>query len=216
MQTLKNTTTAINRALILATILIFVTASHASELVNIKAIQNGDLIFQSSTSRQSLAIQLATNSIYNHMGIIFFRKGKPYVLEAISKVAYTPLRAWIKRGIPSSYKVMRLKNAKQILTPTKLKRLRLSSEKMLGKPYDTAFNWSDKRIYCSELVWKAYHRAIKIKISELKKLKSFNLYNPIVYYNIRQRYGNKIPYNALVITPADMIQSKLLVPVKTR
>ncbi|MBL4670033.1 MAG: hypothetical protein JKY30_12325 [Flavobacteriales bacterium] len=34
-------------------------------------IQNGDIIFQISKSSQSKAIQLATNSKYSHMGIIY-------------------------------------------------------------------------------------------------------------------------------------------------
>lgn len=34
-------------------------------------IQNGDIIFQTSTSGQSKAIQIATGSKYSHMGIIY-------------------------------------------------------------------------------------------------------------------------------------------------
>ena len=35
-----------------------------------KVLQNGDIIFQSSQSDQSIAIQLATHSKYSHMGIV--------------------------------------------------------------------------------------------------------------------------------------------------
>ena len=44
-----------------------------------REIQNGDLIFQTSTSSQSKAIQLATNSKYSHVGIIYILEGKKYV-----------------------------------------------------------------------------------------------------------------------------------------
>jgi hypothetical protein len=37
---------------------------------------NGDLIFQSSNSGQSAAVQLATHSIYTHCGILFQENGK--------------------------------------------------------------------------------------------------------------------------------------------
>jgi hypothetical protein len=54
-------------------------------------LRDGDIIFQTSQSAQSIAIQKATHSKYSHMGIIFFRGGKPYVYEAIKIVQYTPL-----------------------------------------------------------------------------------------------------------------------------
>ena len=52
-------------------------------------IQNGDLIFQTSRSLQSKAIQLATNSKYSHCGLIF-KDGKDfYVFEAVQPVKRT-------------------------------------------------------------------------------------------------------------------------------
>ena len=60
--------------------------------------QNGDIIFQTSMSNQSKAIQLATNSRYSHMGIIYENEGQYYVYEAIQPVKLTPLEQWIKRG----------------------------------------------------------------------------------------------------------------------
>ncbi|MCX8579666.1 hypothetical protein J3U35_09450 [Gilliamella sp. B2717] len=56
--------------------------------------KDGDIIFQSSQSSQSKAVEQATNSPYSHMGIIFIKNGKPYVFEAGSKVAYTPLTSY--------------------------------------------------------------------------------------------------------------------------
>jgi hypothetical protein len=41
------------------------------ELIKNNKIKNGDLIFQTSTSKQSKAIQLATDSKYSHCGIIY-------------------------------------------------------------------------------------------------------------------------------------------------
>lgn len=61
-------------------------------------IKNGDLIFQTSLSRQSKAIQLATKSKYSHCGIVFYDNGQFYVFEAIQPVKSTPLDKWIARG----------------------------------------------------------------------------------------------------------------------
>lgn len=41
-------------------------------------------------------------------------------------------------------------------------------EKFKGKPYDIYFEWSDDKIYCSELVWKIYKHALDIEIGQLE------------------------------------------------
>jgi len=33
------------------------------------------------------------------MGLVLFRDGKPFVLEAIGPVKYTPLAEWVDRGV---------------------------------------------------------------------------------------------------------------------
>jgi hypothetical protein len=49
-------------------------------------LRDGDIIFQTSRSEQSIAIQKATRSPYSHMGIVFLKNGSPYVYEAINTV----------------------------------------------------------------------------------------------------------------------------------
>ena len=74
-------------------------------------LRDGDLIFHTSRSAQSLAIQRATHSSYSHVGIVFLRDGKPFVLEAVATVRYTPLAQWTARGSQGTYVVKRLKSA---------------------------------------------------------------------------------------------------------
>jgi hypothetical protein len=71
--------------------------------------RDGDIIFQTSRSSQSVAIQRATHSPYSHMGIVFFRHGQPYVLEASATVRYTPLDKWIAHGFDGRSVVKRLR-----------------------------------------------------------------------------------------------------------
>jgi len=78
------------------------------------------------------------------------------------------------------------------------------------------FAWSDERIYCSELVWKLYERALGIQIGKLQKIREFNLNAPIVKEEIRARYGNKIPLEETVISPQAMFESPLLMVVAER
>ena len=54
--------------------------------INFDDLQDGDIIFQSSNSPLSIAIQLATKSKYSHCGIIFKEKGAWYVYEAVQPV----------------------------------------------------------------------------------------------------------------------------------
>lgn len=176
-------------------------------------VQNGDIIFQTSLSRQSKAIQLATHSQYSHMGIIYIEGGKPYVYEAIQPVKITPMRAWVKRGKGGKYVVKRLKNADKLLTPATLIKMKALGKKYKGKNYDIYFEWSDKNIYCSELVWKIYKEGAGIEIGALQKLKDFDLSNPTVKKMMKERYGNNIPFEEKVISPLSMFEDNKLMLV---
>lgn len=186
------------------------SASHAA------ALKNGDIIFHTSRSAQSIAVQRATGSRYSHMGIVLLRGGKPYVFEAVSTVRYTPLAQWTARGNGGHYVVKRLRNADTLLTPGAVAKLRAGTSDFEGRPYDLTFEWSDKRIYCSELVWKLYQRALGVRIGELQKIREFNLGDPAVRAKMRERYGDKVPMDEPVISPVAMFESPLLVTVETR
>jgi uncharacterized protein YycO len=154
----------------------------------------GDIIFQTSLSSQSKAIQLATKSKYSHVGIIFKEGGKFYVFEAAKEVKMTPLDEWIKRGENEKYVIKRLKNADDILNAQTLAKLKEESKKFEGKAYDLAFGWSDEKIYCSELVWKIYKRGADIEVGKLQKLSDFDLSSDIVKAKLKERYGDKYPH----------------------
>ena len=186
------------------------SASHAA------ALKDGDIIFHTSRSAQSIAVQRATGSRYSHMGIVLLRGGKPYVFEAVSTVRYTPLAQWTARGNGGHYVVKRLRNADTLLTPGAVAKLRVGTSDFEGRPYDLTFEWSDKRIYCSELVWKLYQRALGVRIGELQKIREFNLGDPAVRAKMRERYGDKVPMDEPVISPVAMFESPLLVTVETR
>jgi uncharacterized protein YycO len=178
-------------------------------------IKDGDLIFQTSLSGQSQAIQLATNSKYSHCGIIYSDNGQFYVFEAVQPVKTTPLDKWIARGENGHYVIKRLKNADQVLTAVTLQKMKREGEKFKGKNYDLTFEWSDDKIYCSELIWKVYQRATGIEIGELEKLSDFNLTNEAVKTKMKERYGDKIPMDEIVISPAAIFDSELLITVKS-
>jgi uncharacterized protein YycO len=170
-------------------------------------LRDGDLIFHSSRSAQSSAIERATGSPYSHMGVILHRDGKPFVFEAIATVRFTPFAKWTARGDGGEYVVKRLKGG---LTAAQSKRLRASAAAFEGKPYDLYFEWSNDRIYCSELVWKMYRRALNLEIGSRQKLREFDLTDATVRAKMRERYGSKVPLDEPVISPAAMFDSPLL------
>jgi len=184
------------------------------QIVDNDEVKNGDLIFQTSLSRQSKAIQLATNSKYSHCGIVFSDKGQFYVFEAIQPVKKTPLDKWIARGEEGHYVIKRLKKADQFLTAETLKKMKREGQKFIGKNYDLTFEWSDDKIYCSELIWKIYQRATGIEIGKLQKLSDFDLTNEVVKQKITERYGEKNPKEEIVISPKAIFDSELLITVK--
>src|SRR6478736_5722000 len=123
-------------------------------------LRDGDLVFQTSRSGQSLAVQRATHSPWSHMGIVVFRDGQPFVFEASATVRYTPLAQWAAHGSGGTYAVRRLK---RLLTTAQAAKLRTAAARYVGRPYDVYFEWSDDRIYCSELAWKVYHDALGVE-----------------------------------------------------
>lgn len=172
--------------------------------------QEGDIIFHTSLSVQSKAIQLATNSKYSHCGIIYKNGGEFYVFEAVQPVKITSIDKWITRGKNKQFVVKRLKNAKEILTDSTLSIMKAEGEKFLGKDYDLTFEWSDDKIYCSELIWKIYKRALNVEVGKLEKLSDFDLSSEKVQQIMKKRYGSNIPLNETVISPAAIFKSELL------
>jgi len=176
-------------------------------------LRDGDIIFQTSRSAQSAAIQRATHSAYSHVGLIFVRDGRPFVYEAIATVRYTPLAEWIARGAGGHYVVKRLERP---LASGDVAKLRKAAEAFVGRPYDLYFEWSDQRIYCSELVWKVYERALGIKLGELQKLREFDLTDAAVRAKMRERYGSDVPLDEPVISPGAQFDSPALETVEKR
>jgi len=176
-------------------------------------LQNGDIIFQTSKSGQSKAIQIATGSKYSHMGIVYKQGNDFFVYEAVQPVKLTPLNEWISRGENGHYVVKRIKDSENLLTSETLTKMKQIGEKYTGKDYDLYFEWSDSRIYCSELVWKIYKEALGLEIGELEKLGDFNLNDKAVKQKLKERYGDNIPKDELVISPSSMFESDKLITI---
>ncbi len=172
--------------------------------------QDGDIVFHTSRSAQSRAVQQATHSRYSHMGVVILEGSKAQVLEAVEPVKLTPLGEWLARGEGGHYVV---KRSTVPLSDAGLKRFHRQAPNYLGKHYDLTFEWSDSRLYCSELVWKLYKSAFDIELAPLAKLGSFDLRGAAVQAKLKERYGNKVPLDEPVIAPAAIFASRRLTTV---
>ena len=181
-----------------------------AKLVDNDELKEGDIIFQTSLSRQSKAIQFATHSEFSHCGLIY-KNGNDYlVYEAVEPVKLTPLNKWIARGQDGHFVTKRLVDADKVLTDSTIHKMKAVEDRFKNKHYDIYFEWSDDRIYCSELIWKVYKEATGLEVGKLQKLKDFDLTSEAVKAKMKERYGEKIPLEEIVISPSSIYNSDLL------
>jgi hypothetical protein len=141
------------------------------------------------------------------MGIVYLQQGEPLVFEAIQPVRLTPLQEWVARGERGHYVVKRLRDAESILTPEALREMQTIGESFSGKDYDLYFEWSDERIYCSELVWKIFERGAGVEIGGLAIMGNFDLSHPAVKAKLEERFGSNVPLQETVISPSAMFDA---------
>jgi uncharacterized protein YycO len=172
--------------------------------------KSGDIIFQTTLGGQSTAIMLATHSKFTHVGLVFYENNTPYVYEAVQPVRKTPLAEWIRHGVDGHYVVKRLNKSDSVLTSNNLNKIKANFYSFINKDYDLYFGWSDEKLYCSELVWKLYKNNTGIELGKLQKLKEFDLKSQVVKNKLKERYGDKIPYEELVISPQAIFECNKL------
>ena len=169
--------------------------------------QDGDIVFHESTSRQSPIIKLAQHSKWTHCGIVFHIGDKAYVYEAVDPVRYTPLKDWVARGKDGVYCAKRLKSP---LSASSIEKMKTVGAKYKGKHYDTLFQWSDNRMYCSELIWKIYFEGAGIEVCKPNHFSDYSFSLRRVKKLIKERYGDKFDPSEQIVSPQALFKSKLL------
>lgn len=197
-----------------ATWLICVIIMASCQAGNDGSLRDGDLIFQRSLSTQGDALEQALGAPYTHMGIIFIENDQPLVYEAAGPVRKTPLAEWVARGLEGKYIVKRLRNSADVLTPQAVASLKAEVTRQMGVPYDHQFRWSDDKLYCSELAWKAYQRALDLEIGTLGRFGDHDFSDPLVQALLAKSFGDRVPSDEPVISPVVMFESEKLLTVR--
>jgi hypothetical protein len=178
-------------------------------------LEDGDIIFHESTSRQSDIVRALTRSRWTHVGVVFVENGTAMVFEAVSPVRRTPLVEWIRRGKEGHYVVKRLRDGKSRLTPEVAAKMRAIGKTWLGRPYDTKFRWDDESLYCSELVFKLFQRGAGIELGTIERASDMNLDDERVKRALDRRFakGGFDPAEP-VVTPDSIFNDDDLVEVE--
>jgi hypothetical protein len=158
--------------------------------------RDGDFLFQSLPHNALIdAIEGSTGSPFSHCGIVVKRGEQWKVIEAIGPVKETHLSLWIAQGRDNAYVACRLKAP---LAP-QIPGIISAAEKYRGRPYDIRYDFDDRKIYCSELLWKAVRDATGQKLGKVYKLGELN-WKP--YENvIRSLEDGGLPLEREMITP---------------
>ncbi|MFK8000771.1 MAG: YiiX/YebB-like N1pC/P60 family cysteine hydrolase [Polyangiales bacterium] len=169
-----------------------------------QSIRAGDLVFQDlNCGERCELIRSVTDSPYSHVGVVVEDDGVRMVWEALAPVGPVPLSEWVRRGIDAEVAVYRPRPSLQVLQSS----VEEAMEGMAGRSYDGDYQWDEERIYCSELVAKAYAEAGQ----ELIAPHSVDLGRH--EERVHMLSGGRLTSETLMVTPADLARSEFFVRV---
>jgi uncharacterized protein YycO len=164
--------------------------------------QEGDVLMQSLPRGELVdAIESASRSPWSHCGILVKRDGHWQVAQALGNVHYTPLVEYLIQGRDLRVTSFRVK----CITPEQRAKLQPGISKLLEKPYDINYEPDDRKIYCSELVWKVYDRELGIHWGEWEAFGTLN-WKPIEEF-VRSVESGKLPLDRMMIAPVGLIKT---------
>lgn len=182
------------------------TPAEVAHEPDLPPLHDGDLVFHASASEQARFLRVATGSTLTHVGLIDVRGDEAWVVEAVQPVRVTRLAAFRDRYGDPRVAVKRVPGLDDADRASVVKQAR----KWVGGDYDRRFDWSDARMYCSELVWKAYDRALGLQIAAVRTFGDHALFRVLASTDFaRARWGDGGPDPAMkVVSPADLFAAE--------
>jgi hypothetical protein len=151
--------------------LLFLASSPPPARGSPPTLHTGDLAFIRSKSSRSELIQRASHSPYSHVGVVEVTDGGIFVIEAIQPVSRTPWNRFVARADHRRVTVARVTG----LDTATLERVVTTAKANLGKGYDARYRWDDERLYCSELVVKAFARGAEVSLGRRQRVRELAL-----------------------------------------
>lgn len=167
--------------------------------------QEGDVVFQSLPRNPLInAIEGATDSPFSHCGVLHRAESGWVVIEAIGPVKETPLVAWVAQSRDWRTTVFRLKAPYRDHIPAFIR----EAQAFEGRPYDIRYEFDDAKIYCSELIYKAFRAASGEELGQLQALGELN-WQPHTKV-IESIEGGEVPVERKMITPRGLSEAMQL------
>ena len=117
----------------------------------------------------------------------------------------TPLKEFLFRGRNHGFAVYRLRSPYQGHIPAILAKV----QRYLGRPYDVRYRMDDEKIYCSELIYKAYQESSDgEQLGRLVRLGDLN-WEPYVS-TIEHFEQGPVPLDREMITPIELARAEQL------
>lgn len=165
---------------------------------------DGDVIFIQSQSSQSAALHEATGSVWTHVGLLVKLNSQWYVYEAVGPVVKTLLNDFIARSKNRAYQVYRFRH----FDATTMRSAMLTAIQKYNKPYDIYFEFTNERIYCSELTYKVMQDVTGQGLGRVQKMRDMKLDGPYVKALIQKRLtdiGKELNLDEDIITPVSQM-----------
>ncbi len=143
----------------------------AAPLGPLPTLASADIVAHTSRSQRSALIRRATGSPYSHVGLVEVTADGVFVIEAVQPVRRVPLAAFRARGEGGRLAVFR----HAAVDPAVGERVVAWAKARLGFPYDDRYQWDDERLYCSELVFKAFEEGAGLTVGRAQVLSSLRL-----------------------------------------
>ena len=121
------------------TFTLFVLSLTGCNSIDVADIQEGDIVFIESQSRQSPYIKVGTMSKWTHCGVIVSTSQGLQVLEASKTVRLTPVDKFIGAAKNDNWRIKR---------PEQKLPNRISYGKYIGMAYDLQFAFDNGKMYC--------------------------------------------------------------------
>lgn len=173
-------------------------------------LQDGDILFQSLPHSPLVdAIEGCTGSPYSHCGIVHRTATDWTVIEAIGPVREIPLAQWIRQSRDGHFTAYRLREPYRHCIP----QLIAATHGYFGRPYDIAYRFDDEKIYCSELIFKAFRTVAGEDLGRIQKLGELD-WRPRQAV-IEQINGGPVPLDREMITPRALSEARQLERIGT-
>lgn len=163
-----------------------------------QTIEAGDIVFQDlSCGERCALIREVTRSRYAHVGVVVEVDGERSVWEALGPVGPVPLEVWVARGVEGRVAVYRPTRA----LAAHRSQVEAAMRVYAGRPYDRDYQWDEARIYCSELVAKAYRDTLghALFTPHTVSLGRFDA-------RVAELSGGRLTSRTLMVTPRDLTE----------